>query len=367
MKICVYAIAKNEMKFIERWYNSVKEADYICILDTGSTDGSYEKFKELDIITKQQSYNQFRFDQARNDSMNLIPEDTDICVCCDLDEVFKPGWSKILKNNWKYNTTQARYRYTWNFNSDGSEGFVFMGEKIHKHKFFKWKNPVHEILTPTFQFKNEIIDLPQIQLDHHADETKPRSSYLPLLELSVKENPNDDRSMHYLAREYYFYHEYKKSITTFKKHLSLPSAIWEPERCASFRYMAKCHQALSQPKKQEKCLLNALLEDNKNREAYFDLGEYYFSRKDYLKSCLYFEEMLKIKTRELSYISSPECWSALPYDYLSICYHFLNKPNQSVYYASKAIELSPNDERLKNNLNLFISVLNNQPQNQNNP
>ena len=54
MKICVYAIAKNEMKFIDRWYNSAKEADYICVLDTGSTDGSFEKFKELNIITKQE-------------------------------------------------------------------------------------------------------------------------------------------------------------------------------------------------------------------------------------------------------------------------------------------------------------------------
>ena len=43
-KICVYAIAKNEIKFIDRWYNSVKEADYICVLDTGSSDGSFEKF-----------------------------------------------------------------------------------------------------------------------------------------------------------------------------------------------------------------------------------------------------------------------------------------------------------------------------------
>ena len=35
-KICVYAICKNEGKFIERWYNSIKDADYICVLDTGS-------------------------------------------------------------------------------------------------------------------------------------------------------------------------------------------------------------------------------------------------------------------------------------------------------------------------------------------
>ena len=33
MKICVYAICKNEEKFIDRWYNSVKDADEIFSYD----------------------------------------------------------------------------------------------------------------------------------------------------------------------------------------------------------------------------------------------------------------------------------------------------------------------------------------------
>jgi len=152
MKICVYAIAKNEIKFIDRWFNSVKEADYICVLDTGSTDGSFEKFKKLNIITEQKIYKNFRFDTARNDSLKLIPKDADICVCVDLDEFFNPGWSTILKENWNKHTTRVKYRYTWNFNQDGSEGIVFMLDKIHKKDAYIWVNPVHEILSPVKMF-----------------------------------------------------------------------------------------------------------------------------------------------------------------------------------------------------------------------
>lgn len=36
-KICVYAICKNEEKFVSRWVESMKEADKIFVLDTGST------------------------------------------------------------------------------------------------------------------------------------------------------------------------------------------------------------------------------------------------------------------------------------------------------------------------------------------
>ena len=37
-KICVYAIAKNESKFVKRWMESMSEADMVVVLDTGSTD-----------------------------------------------------------------------------------------------------------------------------------------------------------------------------------------------------------------------------------------------------------------------------------------------------------------------------------------
>ena len=41
MKLCVYAICKNEIKFLDRWMDSIlNEADYIAVLDTGSTDGT---------------------------------------------------------------------------------------------------------------------------------------------------------------------------------------------------------------------------------------------------------------------------------------------------------------------------------------
>lgn len=358
MKVCVYAIAKNEIKFVDRWYNSVSEADYVCVLDTGSTDGTFERLKQLNIITKQTYYNPFRFDTARNHSMELIPDDADICVCIDIDEVFVEGWTKILKANWKPNTTQARYRYTWNFNTDGSEGVVFMANKIHKNKLFKWTHPVHEVLTPAKEFENNVIDIPQIQLNHLADNTKSRSSYLPLLELSIKEDPTDDRNMHYLGREYMFYGEYEKAIETLNKHLLLPTSRWNLERGASLRYIANCYKHKNDLINQEKYLHLAILEDNSTREPYYDLGVFYFEQKNYLKSALIFNEMLKIQDRQLNYMSTPQCWGSLPYDYLSICYYYLKDYKKAISTIQNAIKLNP-ETRLLNNLKIFIEENNN--------
>ena len=305
----------------------------------------------------QKHYENFRFDEARNESMELIPEDANICVCVDIDEFFIPGWTKILKDNWDEDTTQARYRYTWNFNPDGSEGVVFMAEKIHKNKFFKWTHPVHEVLSQTHDFTNNVIDLPEIQLNHMADNTKSRSSYLPLLELSVKENPMDDRNMHYLGREYMFHGQYDNAIKTLKQHLSLPTSRWDLERSASLRYIANCYKQKKDFENQEQYLLLAILEANSMREAYYDLAIYYIEQENYLKSAIVFNEMLKIQDRQLNYMSSPHCWGSLPYDYLSLCYYHLKDFKKAVENVDIAIKLSPNDERLKNNKIFFLNEL----------
>ena len=38
-RVYVYAICKNERAFAARWMQSMREADGVYVLDTGSTDG----------------------------------------------------------------------------------------------------------------------------------------------------------------------------------------------------------------------------------------------------------------------------------------------------------------------------------------
>ena len=106
MKICVYAICKNEEKFVDRFYESAKDADGIYVLDTGSTDDTVNKLKSHCIVVEQKIINPWRFDVARNLSLDLVPEDYDVCVCLDLDEVLVNGWKELIINNWKEDTTR---------------------------------------------------------------------------------------------------------------------------------------------------------------------------------------------------------------------------------------------------------------------
>lgn len=357
-KVCVYAISKNESKFVKRWVDSMCEADEIYVLDTGSTDDTVKKLAELGVNVKTKTITPWRFDTARNESLSLVPYDTDICVCTDLDEVFHKGWRDCLEKIWDRGALRAEYRYTWNFNSDGSEGVVFNIDKIHSRNGYKWINPVHEVLKWCGNGAEPLrLYADGIQLDHLADPTKSRSQYLPLLELAVNEDPENDRNMHYLGREYMFYGKLDKSIETLKRHLSLKNAVWQDERCASMRYIAACYTALGNKGEAERWYLRAVAEAPHLREPYIEYAKFALSLSDWNLIVFLTERALKIKERPVTYITTAESWGALPYDLASLGYYYTGRYSEADKAVNKAIELSPDDLRLKENKKLISEKL----------
>jgi hypothetical protein len=181
--------------------------------------------------------------------MDHVPEDIDICVPNDLDEVFVPGWRQQLEAVWEPCHTSARYLFTWSYNPDGTPMKQYSIEKIHRRHGFRWIHPVHEVLVYSGQDPEQAVWVPGMVLRHYPDPHKPRAQYLPLLELSAQENPNDDRTAFWLGREYFYNGQHDKSIAELSRHLTLPSAKMDEERCASMRYIAKCYEAINDLKK----------------------------------------------------------------------------------------------------------------------
>lgn len=346
-KICVYAICKNEEKFIERWYNSMKEADYIVVLDTGSTDNTMKLLQEKEkVIVHQKIINPWRFDVARNESMKLIPQDTDICVCTDLDEFFQEGWATILRQNWYSGLNKVKYTYIWSFQENGKPGVVFEYEKIHSPNDYIWDHAVHEVLKKTTKNKEQFCYCKNIILEHHPDFTKSRENYLKLLELDVQEKPEDDRARHYYARELMYHKQYEKAIEEFKIHLSLPQSKWEPERCASMRYIAACSKNLNE---KEKWLNKAIAEAPYLREPYFDMACLQYDIKNWYGVVYFINKVLSIKQNQYIYTNDPNAWNEKPYDLLSIAYWNLNKYKESMEAITIACKYNSQNERLNKN------------------
>ena len=356
MIVTVYAISKNEEKFVSRWAKSMREADYVVVLDTGSVDGTVEALRKEGVTVKSAEIVPWRFDKARNESLKLVPPETDVCVCTDLDEVFEEGWREKLEKSWTQNTKQGRYRYVWSHLDSGEAGVEFYIEKMHVLKGFRWVNPVHEILAYSGRDYSSVT-IKDVTLHHYPDDKKSRSSYLPLLELAVKENPENDRNMHYLGREYMFYRMYDKAIDTLTGHLALPSATWADERAASMRYIARCRLALNQTALAECWFLRAIAEAPNVREAYVEYSRLLYDRKDWHGVIFFLNKALEIKNRSVSYINVPQSWGALPYDLISLAYYFTYDYDNALRFVDEAIKLS-DEKRLKENRRFFEEAKN---------
>jgi len=349
MRVAVYSIALNEEQFVKAWYESAKEADYLLIADTGSTDGTVALAKSLGITVVPISIKPWRFDDARNASLAAIPGDIDYCIALDLDEVLIPGWREELEKSFEAKATRPRYKYTWSWNPDGSPGLQYGGDKIHSRHGYRWKHPVHEVMVS--DRIEQVEHWNGLEIHHHADNSKPRSQYMPLLAQSVKEDPYDDRNAFYYARELFFYGQHKQSTEEFKRHLSLPKALWGPERAASMRYIAKMDDDWAV---KEEWFKKAINEAPDRREAYVEISRMYYEQSMWEPCLSSAERALEITEKPLEYLCEEFAWGSDPWDYAAISAFRLGMFDKAIQYGTKAVELNPNDPRLTANLAFYL-------------
>lgn len=361
-KICVYAICKNELKFVEKWLENMSEADYIVVLDTGSTDGTYEKLKEDSRVTRveQEIITPWRFDVARNRSMELVPEDADILVCTDFDELFEPGWAQPLRENWdseKYD--RAHYLYVWAHNGKGEPQDTFIYDKIHT-KEYNWKFPAHEVLWPKEDINPSFLELSDcITLHHWQDLEKDRQSYEPLLQLACKEHP-DDSHIHFLyAREKLINKKYDEAIDLYQKVLQMPDIKQPNKRLVlldAHYQIAQSLFAIGDYWEVISYCQDFIYLDHTYRDPYFLMAEAYLCLKIYTLAESTAEAGFKHGIKHNDWVETGNSWLGWGYDILARSKHNLNDISNAIENYKIAISHEPNDVILLKN---YISALEN--------
>lgn len=342
-KIAVYSIAKNEAKYVNRWYDSVKDADGLFVLDTGSQDNTVDLLEERGITVFSASFFPFRFDSARNLILQQIPKEYDWCLFLDLDEVLDRDWYTRLKSAIETNPKATGFNLYFVFNTcqDGRPNITYYRHMLHRTDSYMWHYPVHELLTFKGDGKNLILNT-DVRAYHLPDNTKPRSQYLDLLKLSVAENPDCPRSMQYLAREYMYNESYNNAILLFQEHMKIES---NPIlRCESMRYIAECFTGLKRPQETERWYFRAIAEAPMHREPWGDMADFYYRCGEF-ESCLgMIIGMLRITdVPENSVIRKHDYYATWPYHMGAVCYHNLLSTANACLFIREAIALSPND------------------------
>ena len=360
-KVCVYAICKNELKFVEQFLTYAAEADYIVVLDTGSDDGTYEALKEDPRVTRveQKVITPWRFDVARNESMKLIPEDANICVSVDFDEFYEPGWSDVLREKWDDSKHyMAHYRYAWNHDDQGNPIKVFTYEKIHSRDGWTWEYPVHECLVPIGAPIDDakILDLmdDNVYLHHFQDREKARSSYFTLVELRAKENPDDIQTLIHLVHEYLYNQRYEecgnlvdRMLEQFKVEFSDRPDIVN----SLYLFRGDSEFARNLFGKAAESYRAAIQIEPSFTEPYVPLGQLYSFKHMYSQAIEAYEQALSKSTRYFTWFRRDESYKdETIYDQLSCAYACMGDYDKAFVNVHKALFFDAKNERYLMNL-----------------
>lgn len=343
-RIAVYAIAKNEEKFVDRFCDSGKDADLILIADTGSSDLTVERARSQGATVNEIYVSPWRFDIARNTALSLLPPNIDICVSLDLDEELQPGWRDAIEKAWSWGTTRLKYKFDW------GSGIAFWYEKIHARQGYRWHHPCHEYLVP------DRINERWMQCDHpllvvhKPDPTKSRGQYLDLLRVSIEEDPNDPRNAFYYARELSFNAQWEQSIAECQRYLALPKADWKTERCYAMRTISRCYQELGNWDEALAWAQRAVAEAPQTREPYCEVSTIAYRTGQWALCYGAAIGALAIKEREWVYTVDPAVWGAQPHDLAAIAAWNLGLRGMALEHGTEALRLAPDDQRLAENL-----------------
>lgn len=215
MITCAYTICKNEVQYVEKWLYYTRNFTYRVILDTGSTDGTYEAFLEAsksdpNLILEQKTFTPWKFHIARRYNLAMVPSEVDWCLSPDLDEYFS-----INTLNEMERTIQLHPTVT-NISCDRLDIYSevvrvgppkYLGtNKIHRRHDYTWNQPIYEHLSWIHKDRPEVeIYNENIYLVHDQDfKKKSRPElYFKMLREEYEENPTNDWCLWYLVGHYF--------------------------------------------------------------------------------------------------------------------------------------------------------------------
>lgn len=336
MKIAVYTIALNEEKFVERWYESAKDADYLLIADTGSTDKTKRIAKKLGIKVVDISIKPWRFDDARNAALALLPDDIDYCVSMDMDEVLSEGWRECLE---KMTGDQIEYKFNLTFKDEAEKNpeVTFINNRIHRRHGFRWKFLMHEVIVPDrTDCVGEFCD--GLEVSHHPDKDKSREQYNQMIEDSYNEYA-DARYHIYQAQQLLTFNRLDEAKIVLKSLLKLKDAS-KIDIALAYRILGLMS------KKFNLWYFAKSLISFPTRETYTSISVHYYNKSKWFRTYYFGKKADSIKIKTSSILKDPSVWAFLPTNLMLV-----GKHNMKLFKLSRSYKV----DKKEINLNSMIT------------
>lgn len=259
LKISVCLIVKNEETCLRKCLESVKEADEIVILDTGSTDKTGEIAKEY---TKNYYANEYKwndnFAEARNYALGKATKN--FILTLDADNVLEENGIKKIRKAIEFAEKHNQKTVNCLIISE------IYGDTHKQPVLYKrcpevfWKGAIHNYLSVS---ENNISDI-KIYYGRSESHSKDPDRTLRILKKEVQ-NKNCIREMFYLAREYLYRFDYITASYWYNEYLK--KAWWQPEKAEAYLQLAKCLWNLNKIEETKEACLKAIQINTNFKEA----------------------------------------------------------------------------------------------------
>lgn len=369
--ICL--IARNESKTLPRLINSLKEFQQrggeICVLDTGSTDGTADIAKSLGCIVEEvgnkylhtidkelaekinskflvdneapvvkEGETYFDFASARNHAASLASNN--MVSFADADECFTKLNIEKINELIASGITQFEYNFVYAHDAAGNEAVKFIQSKFYDRTLLKWKGIIHEYLDGAAN--RTFVDESILKLEHWQNQETNRTGYLRGLAIDCFNNPEYDRNSHYFARECLYTNRFKTAIKEFERHIAMNR--WQTERAQSMLYIADCNLYLGDKDGATFWYLKSFDLEPNRREPLMKLAEMAFKENKPLQVIAYCVASLELAGVNF-YATQQEYYTYKPHELLYWAYWQTSNKEKSKQHFDKAFAFYPTNPK----------------------
>ena len=237
-------IVKNESKIITRLLDSVIGIiDHYVICDTGSTDATkeiiQEYFSKKTITGKIVETPFVNFGETRTYALKQCFGETNsdyiLLLDADMKIVISPQFDSVV---FKQTLTNDSY-----FITQGSEQLQYKNLRLIKNDgTFFYSGVTHEYIGSSRHFSKDTISMQNIYIYDIGDGGSKHDKFqrdIQLLTEGIKQEPNNERYMFYLANSYKDSGEYEKAIEYYNERIVMKG--WSQEIWCSHYYKGICY------------------------------------------------------------------------------------------------------------------------------
>jgi tetratricopeptide (TPR) repeat protein len=228
----------------------------------------------------------------------------------------------------------------------------------------RWVNPRHNIpdsehIKSSIVWKGDLIvvdDKNIKKVDKRTARSKQRESNISEFRKKIDANPNDTRSLFYLAVAYREAARYWEAIHWYKQYLN--TGGWDEERWQANYDLAVCQLNLRRYTEAKESLYAAIKEKFDRAEAFVFMGDIWYDCNDFHNAMLWYELGCALPyPDDARLFVQRNIYEWERYDKLSMAYSHLENYSKASENAKKALIKRPNDKRIINNISVWEGLL----------